>query len=202
MNPMGNGPLLEGRELTKFFGGLAAVSEVSFHLQSGEILGLIGPNGAGKTTLFNIIAGVYKPSHGEVLFHGQDITPLGPNEVCKLGIARTFQTTALFDQLRVVDNLAIGCRLRTTGRSVSHTDSVVVIWTSRSFDEPSDTAATSVSGPGSKPSSKAACCSLKLKPVLIEPLLPPRMNAVSSCNCRPYGVDSMGRFTGTLGRRP
>ena len=71
MNQMGNGPLLEGRELTKYFGGLAALNEVSFYLQSGEILGLIGPNGAGKTTLFNIIAGVYKPSHGKVLFQAR-----------------------------------------------------------------------------------------------------------------------------------
>ena len=108
MNQMGNGPLLEGRELTKFFGGLAAVSEVSFHLQSGEILGLIGPNGAGKTTLFNIIAGVYKPSHGKVLFHGQDITSLGPNEVCKLGIARTFQITKPFLEMTVLENALVG----------------------------------------------------------------------------------------------
>ncbi len=108
MNQMGNGPLLEGRELTKFFGGLAAVSEVSFHLQSGEILGLIGPNGAGKTTLFNIIAGVYKPSHGKVLFHGQDITFLGPNEVCKLGIARTFQITKPFLEMTVLENALVG----------------------------------------------------------------------------------------------
>jgi len=108
MNQMGNGPLLEGRELTKFFGGLAAVSEVSFRLQSGEILGLIGPNGAGKTTLFNIIAGVYKPSHGKVLFHGQDITPLRPNEVCKIGIARTFQITKPFLEMTVLENALVG----------------------------------------------------------------------------------------------
>ncbi len=108
MQPESNGPLLEGRGLTKFFGGLAAVSEVSFHLQAGEILGLIGPNGAGKTTLFNIIAGVYKPSHGKVLFHGQDITPLGPNEVCKLGIARTFQITKPFLEMTVLENALVG----------------------------------------------------------------------------------------------
>lgn len=94
--------------MTKFFGGLAAVSEVSFHLQSGEILGLIGPNGAGKTTLFNIIAGVYKPSHGKVLFHGVDITPLRPNEVCKLGIARTFQITKPFLEMTVLENALVG----------------------------------------------------------------------------------------------
>lgn len=94
--------------MTKYFGGLAAVSEVSFYLQSGEILGLIGPNGAGKTTLFNIIAGVYKPSHGKVLFHGQDITPLRPNEVCKLGIARTFQITKPFLEMTVLENALVG----------------------------------------------------------------------------------------------
>jgi branched-chain amino acid transport system ATP-binding protein len=100
--------LLEGRELTKYFGGLAAVSEVSFQLHSGEILGLIGPNGAGKTTLFNIIAGVYKPSHGKVFFRGRDITPLKPNEVCKLGIARTFQITKPFLEMTVLENALVG----------------------------------------------------------------------------------------------
>src|SRR5512135_1728437 len=108
MDPKENGPLLEGRELTKYFGGLAAVSEVSFQLHSGEILGLIGPNGAGKTTLFNIIAGVYKPSHGKVFFRGRDITLLKPNEVCKLGIARTFQITKPFLEMTVLENALVG----------------------------------------------------------------------------------------------
>ena len=94
--------------MTKYFGGLAALNEVSFYLQSGEILGLIGPNGAGKTTLFNIIAGVYKPNHGKVLFHGRDITPLRPNEVCKLGIARTFQITKPFLEMTVLENALVG----------------------------------------------------------------------------------------------
>lgn len=103
-----NRPLLEGRELTKYFGGLAALSEVSFYLRVGEILGLIGPNGAGKTTLFNIIAGVYEPSQGKVFFRGQDITPLKPNEICKLGIARTFQITKPFLEMTVLENALVG----------------------------------------------------------------------------------------------
>src|SRR5512142_3383694 len=108
MNQQESGPLLEGRELTKYFGGLAAVSEVSFHLYAGEILGRIGPNGAGKTTLFNIIAGVYKPSQGTVIFRGRDITPLKPNDVCKLGIARTFQITKPFLEMTVLENALVG----------------------------------------------------------------------------------------------
>jgi len=108
MIPSTNDRLLEGQGVTKFFGGLAAVSEVSFYLRPGEILGLIGPNGAGKTTLFNIIAGVYKPSHGQILFRGQDIPPLRPNEVCKLGIARTFQITKPFLEMSVLENALVG----------------------------------------------------------------------------------------------
>ncbi len=103
-----NPPLLEGRDLTKYFGGLAAVSEVSFHLYPREILGLIGPNGAGKTTLFNIIAGVYKPSQGKVIFRGREISALPPNEVCKLGIARTFQITKPFLEMTVLENALVG----------------------------------------------------------------------------------------------
>lgn len=108
MHPQENRPLLEGRELTKYFGGLAALNEVSFCLQGGEILGLIGPNGAGKTTLFNIIAGVYKPSQGKVFFRGRDITRLRPNAVCKLGIARTFQITKPFLEMTVLENALVG----------------------------------------------------------------------------------------------
>jgi len=108
MDSTQNDFLLEGQGVTKYFGGLAAVSEVSFYLQPGEILGLIGPNGAGKTTLFNIIAGVYKPSHGHILFRGRDITPLHPNEVCKLGIARTFQITKPFLEMTVLENALVG----------------------------------------------------------------------------------------------
>jgi branched-chain amino acid transport system ATP-binding protein len=73
-----NGILLEGREVTKYFGGLAAVSDVSFDVKQGEILGIIGPNGAGKTTLFNVIAGVYRPNRGKIFFRGQVISYLPP----------------------------------------------------------------------------------------------------------------------------
>ena len=100
--------MLEGYGVTKYFGGLAAVSEVSFHIKPGEILGLIGPNGAGKTTLFNIIAGVYKPNQGRILFRGQDITGWEPNMICKLGIARTFQITKPFLELTALENTLVG----------------------------------------------------------------------------------------------
>ena len=104
-----NGLLLEGRGVTKYFGGLAAVSEVSFHILPGEILGLIGPNGAGKTTLFNLIAGVYKPDHGSpCVSAGGDIARLHPNVVCKMGIARTFQITKPFLELTVLENALVG----------------------------------------------------------------------------------------------
>jgi branched-chain amino acid transport system ATP-binding protein len=108
MEPKKNGLLLEGQGVTKYFGGLAAVSDVSFYLNQGEILGLIGPNGAGKTTLFNIIAGVYKPNQGKVFFRGQEISHLRPNEVCKLGIARTFQITKPFLEMTVLENALVG----------------------------------------------------------------------------------------------
>jgi branched-chain amino acid transport system ATP-binding protein len=100
--------ILEGQGVTKYFGGLAAVNDVSFHIRSGEILGLIGPNGAGKTTLFNLIAGVYRPDRGTLRFGGRDIGGQPPNVVCKLGIARTFQITKPFLEMTVLENALVG----------------------------------------------------------------------------------------------
>lgn len=107
--------LLEVEKLTKRFTGLMAVSDVSLNVREGEILAIVGPNGAGKSVLFGLISGLLKPTSGRIHLQGEEITGLKPHFIAAKGIARTFQTTALFDQLRVVDNLALGYRLRTTG---------------------------------------------------------------------------------------
>jgi branched-chain amino acid transport system ATP-binding protein len=100
--------LLEVRGLTKRFGGLTAVSALSFEVAPAELLGIIGPNGAGKTTLFHLITGFHRPSAGEVRFGGRSITGLRPHAVCRLGIARTFQIVQPFPGLSVLDNATIG----------------------------------------------------------------------------------------------
>jgi len=105
--------LLEAKGLTKTFGGLTAVENLSFGLESGEILGLIGPNGAGKTTLFNLVTGFYRPDTGTVFFKGEDITGLRPHQICNRGIARTFQSTQPFANLTVLENVKIGAYSRT-----------------------------------------------------------------------------------------
>lgn len=100
--------ILEISGLGKAFGGLIAVNDLSFELKSGEILGLIGPNGAGKTTLFNLITGFYRPDAGRVFFKREDITGFRPYQICKRGIARTFQITQPFANLTVLENVKIG----------------------------------------------------------------------------------------------
>jgi branched-chain amino acid transport system ATP-binding protein len=104
---------LETRNLTKRFGGLTAVNNVDFSIEQGKINAIIGPNGAGKSTFFNLMSGFHSPSSGKVFFKGQDITSLPSNKIAKLGIARTFQTTNLFEQSTVLDNVIVGHRLRT-----------------------------------------------------------------------------------------
>ncbi len=101
-------PLLEVKGVSKRFGGLHAVSDVSFTIQESEILGLIGPNGAGKTTLFNIVNGVYKPDKGKITFAGKDITGAAPNKVVKLGVARTHQIVKPLNGMSVLDNVTVG----------------------------------------------------------------------------------------------
>jgi branched-chain amino acid transport system ATP-binding protein len=104
--------VLEGRGLTKAFGGLQAVKDLSFVLTDGEILGIIGPNGAGKTTLFNLLTGFYRPDAGRVFFKGENITGLRPHQICKRGLARTFQITQSFANLTVLENVKIGAYSR------------------------------------------------------------------------------------------
>jgi branched-chain amino acid transport system ATP-binding protein len=108
--------LLEGEGVARHFGGLAAVSDVSFYVDEGEILGLIGPNGAGKTTLFNLISASLKPNSGKISYKGRDITRLGPHQICHLGIARTFQTVKVFGNLPVLRNVMVGSLFGTGNR--------------------------------------------------------------------------------------
>ncbi len=99
--------LLECRRLTKAFGALVALNGVDLTLEEGEILGIIGPNGAGKSTLFNIIAGLTQPTAGAVHYRGRSISELPPYEVCRLGIAKTFQIPQLFPRLTVLENALV-----------------------------------------------------------------------------------------------
>jgi branched-chain amino acid transport system ATP-binding protein len=100
--------ILEVRDITKRFGGLQALSEVTFDLTAGEILGLIGPNGAGKTTLFNVINGVFPPDKGKVIFRGEDITGLPPYGVARRGLARAYQVVRPLSDLSVRENVMVG----------------------------------------------------------------------------------------------
>jgi branched-chain amino acid transport system ATP-binding protein len=100
--------LLTLEQISRSFGGLMAVNNVSLTVHEGEILGLIGPNGAGKTTLFNIIAGALPPSRGRILLRGEEITRLGAHQRCKRGIARSFQLVRPFPELTALENVAVG----------------------------------------------------------------------------------------------
>ncbi|MDE7241810.1 ABC transporter ATP-binding protein [Desulfovibrio sp.] len=106
--------LLELTDVTKVFGGLVAVNDLSFSVDEGSVVGLIGPNGAGKTTVFNCITGNYAPERGGIRFAGRDITGLAPHRIVELGIARTFQSIRLFGRLPVVENVLAGrhCRMK------------------------------------------------------------------------------------------
>jgi branched-chain amino acid transport system ATP-binding protein len=110
--------MLTGRNVVKKFGGLVAVDNLDFKVEKGEIVGLIGPNGSGKTTLFNVISGFYKPESGTVTFKGRDITGRKPYEIARLGLGRTFQIVQPFEELTVLDNVAIGDLYGTGGMNI------------------------------------------------------------------------------------
>lgn len=106
-------PILEAKALTRRFGGLVAVKDVSFLIKRNEIFGLIGPNGAGKTTLFNLITGLLPPSDGQLLYQGEDISRLRPHRIAAKGIARTFQNIRLFGDLSALENVLIAQHVHT-----------------------------------------------------------------------------------------
>ena len=103
--------LLEIKNLSLTFGGLSALSQVSFAVQQGQIHALIGPNGAGKTSLFNVVSGIYRPNQGQAVFAGRVLNRLKPHRIAALGVARTFQNIELFQHMSVIDNLLLGRHL-------------------------------------------------------------------------------------------
>jgi branched-chain amino acid transport system ATP-binding protein len=111
--------LLEVRDISISFGGLAALQNVSLHVEKGSVVGVLGPNGAGKTTLFNVISGFYAPSNGRVRLEGRDITGFRASRICQLGLARTFQITRPFAELSVVETVRIGALNRTASMSIA-----------------------------------------------------------------------------------
>ncbi|BAU26353.1 branched-chain amino acid transport system ATP-binding protein [Aneurinibacillus soli] len=104
---------LKLENVSKIFGGLAALTEVSFEVEKGEIFGLIGPNGAGKTTLFNVITSIFPPTSGTVSFEGKAISGMKPHQISELGITRTFQNIKLFDHISALENVMVGAHGRT-----------------------------------------------------------------------------------------
>ena len=111
--------ILEGNGVTKYFGGLAAVSNVDFHVDQGEIFGLIGPNGAGKTTLFNLVSAAIVLKSGVIKFKGEKISGLKPYKICRKGIARTFQSVKIFPNMSARDNVSLGALFGTSKSMVS-----------------------------------------------------------------------------------
>jgi branched-chain amino acid transport system ATP-binding protein len=104
--------LLAVEKVSRRFGGILALSDVSLALEQGTIAGLIGPNGAGKTTLFNLITRLYRPNEGRVVFDGKDLASVRPHQIVRLGIARTFQNVVLFQRMTVLENLLVGAHSR------------------------------------------------------------------------------------------
>jgi branched-chain amino acid transport system ATP-binding protein len=104
--------LLEAQHITRQFGGLTAVNDVSLTIEAGSIVSVIGPNGAGKTTFFNVLTGIYKPTKGTIIFDGKDITGLRPDQITALGICRTFQNIRLFNAMTVLENVQVGMHTR------------------------------------------------------------------------------------------
>jgi branched-chain amino acid transport system ATP-binding protein len=121
-------PILSVAEVNMHFGGLAAICDLSFEVQTGEVLGLMGPNGAGKSTLLNVISGLYKPDSGTIKFKGKEITGFLPHKICHLGIARTFQIPQPFTHLTALQNIAVAAEYgRGLGKAAAEREALKVL---------------------------------------------------------------------------
>ena len=127
--------LLEVKKVSKHFGGLAALTDVSFELKKQEILGLIGPNGAGKTTMFNVINGFYPPTKGDVYLQGQKISKLKPHAICKLGVSRTFQVVKPLQRMSVLDNVIASAFLRKKNKVLAEETALEVLKFTNLYDD-------------------------------------------------------------------
>jgi branched-chain amino acid transport system ATP-binding protein len=126
---------LEIKKVSMFFGGLAAIRDVSFQLNKGEILGLIGPNGAGKTTLFNVVNGFYKPSRGEVFFKDGKISGLKAHQICRKGLGRTFQVVRPLQRMSVMDNVVASAFLHARTRNDAEEAAIDIIRFAGMYDD-------------------------------------------------------------------
>jgi branched-chain amino acid transport system ATP-binding protein len=127
--------LLEVKKVSMHFGGLAALTDVSFELKKQEILGLIGPNGAGKTTMFNVINGFYPPTKGDVYLRGQKISKLKPHAICKLGVSRTFQVVKPLQRMSVLDNVIASAFLRKKNKVLAEETALEVLKFTNLYDD-------------------------------------------------------------------
>lgn len=135
---MANDSLLSVKEMSRRFGGVTAVSNLSFDVYHGEILGLIGPNGAGKSTTFNVVSGFYPPSSGRLWFAGEDITHMPPSRISRKGLVRTFQHDSYLAEMTVYDNILIATMAQLRGRADRHRrvlDTAALIGIGRYLDE-------------------------------------------------------------------
>lgn len=117
---MSDRPILEIENMTKLFGGLAALKDVSFEVGSGEIKAVIGPNGAGKTTLFDVLTGILAPTAGDALLRGVSILGMRPDQITAMGMIRTFQTIQLFEGMTVLENVMVGCHSRSSSGFIAN----------------------------------------------------------------------------------
>jgi len=127
--------MLDVKNISMFFGGLAAISNVSFSVNKGEILALIGPNGAGKTTLFNVVNGFYTPSNGDIFFKGTKISNMKTHRICKLGIARTFQVVKPLQRMTVLDNVIASAFLRAANKTQAEEIAMDILAFSGLYDD-------------------------------------------------------------------